>query len=844
MAPRSTKTVEELMKTSQISDRYWNEVDASIWYNEPSLEETNEIALTTYTARKITDYTDSEDMQGPTLLAAFKEDFEDWNEARFNLVHKEYRRSLRLLLRKRGIYTGNLLGKIAPQLSQLLDIEDLPEWHEIDPKDFMRMRFDEETYALRLREKLESTPTNSPPAATPTPKPTPRSTPPPAAPPAAPTPIAPTLAVPPQSIVPSQPTPQTWQPQHTPQPQLTTHPTSYVFRHPSIQPRAAPVATASPAPIATEFPASVIAPTVALDLYTTIPPEDFPNEPTDTDVQQRFTKIWNKRKTYTGEPYDLLDDILKVFLSVCFHNQIRPGQFHALFPHIISGRAEVYYVSHVDWTQRFRQVYDQIKKHFDTEVNHNHYYTDWTTTTFTRVRAENPEKNLQEVLQKLLDKLQLCQRALGKQFEGDVILRTTVINACRGVPELEYALFNAPTGTEKLFADLRSSIETHLARGTGNSQFFLDRRYHGGDRRRPPFRGYNGRRGGGGHGGGYGGERQGRKRCFICKKEGCWSTKHTREERDRARAQYAAECDEFAAYMCDCESEANEEDDAEDSEIGDEDNAQAEAWLCQQSFMHQITGEDIYAAEQPDTIAEHFTIENRYSRDRFQGIMVDTGAASVSTAGRGQLQALQKELPTTTLELSTAGQASVRFGNGEVIHSIGTVVINLPVGQNTFHVLDTPTPFLFSLADMDRLGVYFDNTRNELVTCGHDGKGGPGTGDRARGNGTIPVVRKWGHPWFFLSKLESTTAFLTEKEIRTLHRRFGHPAVARLQTLLKLSGNEAPMDVLEGISKMCHHCQMHGQAPRRFKFNLKDDQEFNYEIIADVMHLNGKPTLL
>ena len=103
MAPRSTKTVEELMKTSQISDRYWNEVDASIWYNEPSLEETNETALTTYAARRIADYTDCEDMQGLTILAAFQEDFEDWDDTRFNLVHKEYRRSLRLLLRKRGI---------------------------------------------------------------------------------------------------------------------------------------------------------------------------------------------------------------------------------------------------------------------------------------------------------------------------------------------------------------------------------------------------------------------------------------------------------------------------------------------------------------------------------------------------------------------------------------------------------------------------------------------------------------------------------------------------------------------------------------------------------------------
>ena len=68
------------------------------------------------------------------------------------------------------------------------------------------------------------------------------------------------------------------------------------------------------------------------------------------------------------------------------------------------------------------------------------------------------------MLQILLDKLQLCQRALGKNFEGEDALRTTVINACRGVPELEMALFKPAPICEGLFSDLQSAIKTHLAR--------------------------------------------------------------------------------------------------------------------------------------------------------------------------------------------------------------------------------------------------------------------------------------------------------------------------------------------------------------------------------------------
>ncbi|KAI1669680.1 hypothetical protein L13192_07139 [Pyrenophora tritici-repentis] len=141
-----------------------------------------------------------------------------------------------------------------------------------------------------------------------------------------------------------------------------------------------------------------------------------------------------------------------------------------------------------------------IKNHFNHDVHHQHYYTDWTTTTFARTRVENPDQGLHEVLQILLDKLQLCQRALGKNFKGEDALRTTVINACRGVLELEMAVFKPATICEGLFSDLRSAVETHLARQhtaqmVTEDQYYLDRRYNGNGRTRGGFRGGGGSRG-------------------------------------------------------------------------------------------------------------------------------------------------------------------------------------------------------------------------------------------------------------------------------------------------------------------------------------------------------------
>jgi hypothetical protein len=36
---------------------------------------------------------------------------------------------------------------------------------------------------------------------------------------------------------------------------------------------------------------------------------------------------------------------------------------------------------------------------------------------------------------------------------------------------------------------------------------------------------------------------------------------------------------------------------------------------------------------------------------------------------------------------------------------------------------------------------------------------------------------------------------------------------------------------------------MNGKSPKRFKFTLKDDCNFNYEIIIDIIYLDGKSVL-
>ena len=140
-----------------------------------------------------------------------------------------------------------------------------------------------------------------------------------------------------------------------------------------------------------------------------------------------------------------------MFIGTCRRLDIPEDQYYAIFPDILSGRAEAFYLNHIGPEKRWDEIYYLMDSHFSTTMNHAQYFTDWTTTSFARVKSENAEKQPIEVLEILLDKLQLAQRALGKGFEGEVALYTSVVRACRGVPELSPALIHQKPTCEALF---------------------------------------------------------------------------------------------------------------------------------------------------------------------------------------------------------------------------------------------------------------------------------------------------------------------------------------------------------------------------------------------------------
>jgi hypothetical protein len=187
------------------------------------------------------------------------------------------------------------------------------------------------------------------------------------------------------------------------------------------------------------------------------------------------------------------------------------------------------------------------------------------------------------------------------------------------------------------------------------------------------------------------------------------------------------------------------------------------------------------------------------------------------------------------LNTDTKGQVNVQFRIRSA-SSIGTVAIDTPIGTIQFHVVQVDTPFLLCLADMDDLKVYFNNLQNVLITP----------------TKTVPVVRQFGHPFllwhaplqtYLIDSLDQNPCYLTEVELRRLHRRFGHPSVEKLKKLLDSTGHNVDTDALQHLTKYCHFCQKHSRSPGRFRFTIQDDIDFNYSIIVDIMYISGEPLL-
>jgi hypothetical protein len=108
-----------------------------------------------------------------------------------------------------------------------------------------------------------------------------------------------------------------------------------------------------------------------------------------------------------------------------------------------------------------------------------------------------------------------------------------------------------------------------------------------------------------------------------------------------------------------------------------------------------------------------YIIIDRYTFKMFYDIMIDSDVSTRSTAEYDQYLAFKKNNIDSSADLNPikADAINVQF-EIESISSIESLTIDTSFGLVKFHVIKTDTSFLLSLADMDRLKVYFNNIEN------------------------------------------------------------------------------------------------------------------------------------
>ena len=265
--------------------------------------------------------------------------------------------------------------------------------------------------------------------------------------------------------------------------------------------------------------------------------------------------------------------------------------------------------------------------------------------------------------------------------------------------------------------------------------------------------------------------------------------------------------------------------------------------LTDHAAKHQIT--DIDESETSSTenssipYAYTSSTSSKYDDTEFKGLLIDSGAATRSTGDIGQLKVLQKIDDTIQLNQSTAGSANFVF-DIESTDSIESINISTSIGSITFHIISVNTPFLLCLADLDKSGAFFNNVTNKVIQ------------QHQKPSRSHPVFRRYGHAFllwniliyaFISESIIQHLCFLTETEIRRLHRRFGHLSVQRLYQILDRAGHEMNQRIIQRLTKYCHHCQKHGRFSGRFNFTIKGDMDFNFHIIVDIFYIEGKSVL-
>ena len=285
-----------------------------------------------------------------------------------------------------------------------------------------------------------------------------------------------------------------------------------------------------------------------------------------------LAKQYSDADRYSGASHENFDDVALIFSMRCRSSGILdvmdlPEAFHVM----LKGMALAYFLRNFRGKGfSIETIYSMMRDRFHTHEHAMALERQWDFSTFQAFIDKNPEKPLQQALDEYVTSLYKLQAALPKRLQHDESLRNKLYNATLPVPACSSGRVMSRGTSQELISSLQASIaEWEYKRrasdlNTGNIHY-TDRRYNG--------KGYNGSAKGYGGNAGRGPRVMPRsprpnqygappwkrsaqgssrsappdaalKRCFVCRRLGCWSTNHPVEERRKCIEQHIVDARE------------------------------------------------------------------------------------------------------------------------------------------------------------------------------------------------------------------------------------------------------------------------------------------------------------
>jgi hypothetical protein len=177
-----------------------------------------------------------------------------------------------------------------------------------------------------------------------------------------------------------------------------------------------------------------------------------------------------------------------------------------------------------------------------------------------------------------------------------------------------------------------------------------------------------------------------------------------------------------------------------------------------------------------------YIIIDRYTFEMFYDIMINSKASIRSIIDYEQYLTFIKN---TFIELNSikVETINVQFEIKSIL-SIKSLIIDISFELMKFHVIKANTFFLLSLADMNRLKVYFNNVENLLI-------------DKIK---ISSIIKRFDHDFllwknfyflhFYITQFfEFNLCYLINVELRQWHKQFDHSFITKLHDLLKRSNH-------------------------------------------------------